>query len=180
MLLQGCAWASKVAGPGGREAFRIHCGDQAQCLSKAGEVCSNEFEVLSSKTVMDGYANNGTGYAATPEEMLIACRSSPPRASASAAPAPPAEPHPEASPCAAAHASVGETATFWAQLYPEARRLEEAPSQRDFLEVCRALPERVQRCLDARYREAHTKPCLAVLRRLAPDEKNRMDSLFLE
>jgi hypothetical protein len=54
------------------------------------------------------------------------------------------------------------------------------PSPRDFVEVCRALPERVQRCLDARYREAHEKSCLAVLKRLDPGEKNKIDSLFLE
>jgi hypothetical protein len=139
---------------------------------------------------MDGYANNGTGYAMTPHEMVVACRSSsPPRASASAsapAPAPvvpaasPAEPPMDGNTCAAAHGTVRDTGTFWAQLYPEAKRLEEAPSQRDFVEVCRALPDRVQRCLDARYREAHAKPCLAVLRRLEPGEKNRIDSLFLE
>jgi hypothetical protein len=75
---------------------------------------------------------------------------------------------------------VKETAAFWGQLSPGAKRLEEAPSQRDFVEVCRALPERVQRCLDARYREAHDKPCLAVLKRLEPGEKNKIDSLFLE
>jgi hypothetical protein len=75
---------------------------------------------------------------------------------------------------------VKETAAFWAQLYPDAKRLDEPPSPRDFLEVCRALPERVQRCLDARYRDAHPKPCLAVLRRLDAGEKNKIDSLFLE
>ncbi len=196
----GCAYASRISGPGGREAFRIHCADHPQCVDKAGEVCSNDFEILSSKTVMDGYANNGTGYAMTPHEIVVACRSpSQPRAPApSPAPAlapgpapalapgpapalaPSAEPRVEPGACAAAHASVSETATFWAQLYPEAKRLEEAPSQRDFVEVCRALPERVQRCLDARYREVHGKPCLAVLRRLEPGEKNRIDSLFLE
>ena len=178
LAASGCAYASKITAPGGGEAFCIRCAEHAQCIDKAGEVCSNAYEVLSTKTVMDGYANNGTGYAMTPDEMVVVCRSSAaPRASA---PAMPAAPVAEASPCVAAQASVPETSAFWAQLYTEAKRLEEAPSPRDFGEVCRALPERVQRCLDARYREAHAKPCLAVLRRLEPAEKNRIDSLFLE
>jgi hypothetical protein len=75
---------------------------------------------------------------------------------------------------------VKETASFWAGLSPDAKRLPELPSQADFVEVCRALPDRVQRCLEARYREAHDKACLAVLRRLETGEKNKVDSLFLE
>jgi hypothetical protein len=182
----GCVYASKVTGPDGREAFRIHCADHTQCADKAREVCSGNFEVLSDKTEMDGYANNGTGYTAAPNEVVVACRTT--AAPSSQAPAPPPSGAPAAGTatpaaggtCAAAHATVRETAAFWGQLYPEAKRLDEAPSQRDFVEVCRVLPERVQRCLDARYRDAHTKPCTAVLRRLEPGEKNKIDSLFLE
>jgi hypothetical protein len=184
----GCVYATKIAGPSGGEAFRIHCSTPAQCTEKAVEVCASDYERISSTSQMDGYANNGTGYAQTPHEIVIACRAGAPTASASSAPAPPkapmttpsTEPASAASTCAAAHGSVKQTAAFWSQLYPDAKRLDEPPSQRDFLEVCRALPERVQRCLDARYREAHPKPCLAVLRRLDAGEKNKIDSLFLE
>jgi hypothetical protein len=196
ILTPGCAYATKVKRPDGSEAFRIHCADRAQCQEKATEVCAGDYEVVSSSTQMDGYVDNGTGYAERPHEMVIACRAdvakaaprpappghdggSAPKPPAAAA-APPAEPAREAGACADAGATIKETAAFWAQLYPEAKRLEEAPAPRDFAEVCRALPERVQRCLDARYRAAHDKPCLAVLRRLDPGEKNKIDSLFLE
>jgi hypothetical protein len=184
----GCVYASKIAGPGGGEAFRIHCSTPEQCTEKAVEVCGGDYQRLSSSSQMDGYANNGTGYAQTPHEIVIACRAGGGGTGSSSASAPPkappatpsAEPASAASTCAAAHRSVKETAAFWAQLHPDAKRLDEPPSQRDFLEVCRALPERIQRCLDAGYRDAHPKPCLAVLRRLDAGEKNKVDSLFLE
>jgi hypothetical protein len=180
----GCVYAAKVTGPGGREAFRIHCSSQSQCADKAAEVCSGAYETLSTSTEMDGYVNNGTGYSGSPNELVVACRMTPPALDGGGAvtPPPPALPAPpaQASLCASAHTSVKETAAYWAALYPEAKRLEDPPAERDFIEVCRALPERVQRCLDAKYRGAHPKPCLAVLRRLDTGEKNKIDSLFLE
>jgi hypothetical protein len=184
----GCVWATKAQGPDGKEAFRVHCSTPAQCAEKAAEVCAGDYHVISSSTTMDGYANNGTGYANSPHETLVACGNAPSVASASpvvATPAAPAsakspEPMKESGTCATAYGSVKETFAFWGQLSPEAKLLPESPSQRDFVEVCRALPERVQRCLDARYREAHDKPCMAVLKRLEAGEKNKVDSLFLE
>jgi hypothetical protein len=183
----GCVYAARVTGPGGREAFRIHCSSRSQCADKAAEVCSGAYETLSTSTEMDGYVDNGTGYAGSPHELVVACRSTTPAldgGGGAVAPPPPAlpapPPHAEVSLCASAHASVTETAAYWAGLYPEAKRLEDPPAERDFIEVCRALPERVQRCLDAKYRDAHPKPCLAVLRRLDMGEKNKIDSLFLE
>jgi hypothetical protein len=179
-----CVYASKVKGPNGREAFRIHCPSPAQCEDKANEVCAGPYDVLSSSVTPDGYANNGTGYANAPNEITIACTTGPlvsSRPPAPSAPAASAAPTAETNgSCTAAHASVKETAAFWSQLYPEAKRLDEPPTERDFAEVCKALPERVQRCLDARYRDAHAKPCLAVLKRLEPGEKNKIDALFLE
>jgi hypothetical protein len=191
VVLSGCVYASKVSVPGAKAAFRIHCQSQAQCADKASEVCAGEYAVIAQASTPDGYANNGSGYANSPLEITVACKSGgiPPAASAAASAAPAGAasvtpsggaPPADGGPCAEAFASVKDTATFWSQLYPDAKRLEESPSQRDFVEVCRAVPERVQRCLDARYRAAHEKPCLAVLRRLDPSEKNRIDSLFLE
>jgi hypothetical protein len=183
VLLTGCAWAIKTQGADGKEVFRVHCATPAACAEKAAEVCAGGYRVVSSRTTADGYAENGTGYADHPHETLVAC------AGAEAAPSPPASrPPPSAPPptspgdCGAAYGSVKETAAFWAGLAPDAKRLPELPSQADFVEVCRALPDRVQRCLDARYREAHEhkKACLAVLRRLETGEKNKVDSLFLE
>ena len=184
-LAQGCVYATKVKS-GGRDGFRIHCQSQPQCVDKAGEVCAGKFEVLSSNTQVDGYANNGTGYANSPFEIVIACATGGPARSASpraASPPPVPQATSAAAPdaavaCTAAHASLKETAAFWSQLHPEAKRLDELPSQRDFTEVCRALPERVQRCLDARYREAHEKRCLSVLKRL--DAKKTSSTRSLE
>jgi hypothetical protein len=192
LVVSGCVYASKVSVPGAKAAFRIHCQSQAQCAEKAGEVCAGEYAVITQASTPDGYANNGTGYANSPLEMTVACKAgglpapgsaavvasaaASVVASAAASPPPPAD----GSACAEAFGSVQDTAAFWAQLHPDAKRLAEPPSQRDFIEVCRAVPERVQRCLDARYRAAHDKPCLAILRRLEPAEKNRVDSLFLE
>ena len=173
----GCVYATKVTRPGGREAFRIHCSSPSQCADKAAEVCSGAYETLSTSTEMDGYVDNGTGYAGSPHELVVACRTTPPALDGGGpvAPPPPTLPAPpaEVSLCASAHTSVKETAAYWAGLYPEAKRLEDLPAERDFIEVCRALPERVQRCLEAKYRDAHAKPCLAVLRRLDTGEKNR-------
>jgi hypothetical protein len=181
-----CVYASKVKGPNGREAFRIHCQSPAQCEDKANEVCAGPYDVLSSQTTPDGYANNGTGYANAPNEVTIACTTGGQLVS-SKPPAPSAPPVASAAvpaqmneSCATARASVKEMAAFWSQLYPDAKRLDDPPSERDFAEVCKALPERVQRCLDAHYREAHAKPCVAVLKRLEPGEKNKIDALFLE
>jgi hypothetical protein len=183
----GCVYATKFTMPGGRIAFRIHCQSQPQCAEKAAEVCPGDYEVVSSKVTPDGYANNGTGYASSTVELTIACKTDAtptPVARASAPPAAPAASAPPAADpmttCVVAHASLKETAAFWSQLHPDAKRLDDLPSIRDFDEVCHALPERVQRCLDARYREAHDKPCLSVLKRLDAGEKNRIDSLFLE
>jgi len=186
-LLAGCVYATKVTS-GGREAFRIHCQSEPQCVDKAGEVCAGAYDVLTSKVEADGFVNNGTGYANSPIEIVVACRGTAPSGVASARGAPSAGPAstaappetPDASACMAANTTLKETAAFWSGLRPEAKRLDELPSARDFGEVCRALPERVQRCLDARYREAHDKPCLALLRRLEPSERNKLDSLFLE
>ena len=74
ILTPGCAYATKVKRPDGSEAFRIHCADRAQCQEKATEVCAGDYEVVSSSTQMDGYVDNGTGYAERPHEMVIACR----------------------------------------------------------------------------------------------------------
>jgi hypothetical protein len=148
---------------------------------------------------VDGSVDNGTGVPERPHEIVIACHSvvSGAAPSSSASPGsvskvPPAAAVPvatvvpvataatEPSVCVAAHGSVKEMAAYWSHLYPEAKPLAEPPAERDFVEVCRALPERVQRCLDAKQREGHEKSCLAVLRRLDPSEKNKVDSLFLE
>jgi hypothetical protein len=192
--LTGCVYATKVKVEG-REAFRIHCQNESQCVDKAGEVCASAYDVLRSSYTPDGSVDNGTGSVNSPIEMIIACKAAPPAglpsrppavasvaSVASSASTPSGARVVDADPaaCAAAAASLKETAAFWGQLHPEAKRLDDLPSARDFGEVCRAMPERVQRCLDARYREAHDKPCLAVLKRLEPNERNKLDSLFLE
>jgi hypothetical protein len=181
--LSACSWAIKTQGADGKEVFRVHCSTPSGCAEKAAEVCAGGYRVVSSRTTADGYAENGTGYENSPHETLVACGSAeaaPSPAPTSAPAAKVAEPTKESGGCAAAYGSVKETAAFWAALAPEAKRLPEMPAQADFVEVCRALPDRVQRCLDARYREAHDKACLAVLRRLETGEKNKVDSLFLE
>jgi hypothetical protein len=183
-MTSACVYASKVT-VAGREAFRVHCQAEPQCVEKSGEVCAGAYEVLSSSVQQDGFVNNGTGYANAPIELIIACKGTAPTGlpaskGSPVSPGSPAGAPTEPSSCVAAAATLKETASFWAELHPDAKRLEELPPARDFSEVCRALPERVQRCLDARYRGAHDKPCLALLKRLDPSERNKIDALFLE
>ena len=131
---------------------------------------------------MDGYVD-GTGYAGSPHELVVACRTTPPALDGGGpvAPPPPTLPAPpaEVSLCASAHTSVKETAAYWAGLYPEAKRLEDFPAERDFIEVCRALPEHIQAYLEAKYRDTHAGGLLlAVLRRLDAGEKSRSTRSF--
>ena len=82
--------------------------------------------------------------------------------------------------CEAAYAHVGEFATFWAARSPGSKALDELPQQRDFAAVCHAMPESVQRCMHSGFLAIHKKACEAVLLRLEPPVRNRIDGLFLE
>jgi hypothetical protein len=82
--------------------------------------------------------------------------------------------------CEAASTHVDEFAKYWAARSPGGKALDELPQPRDFVVVCRAMPENVQRCLHSGYVAAHLKACEAVLLRLEPPLRNKIDGLFLE
>jgi hypothetical protein len=82
--------------------------------------------------------------------------------------------------CEAVFAHVDKFAPFWAARSPGAKALDELPQQRDFVAVCRSMPENVQRCMHAGYVAVHQKACEAVLLRLPPPLRTKVDALFLE
>jgi hypothetical protein len=82
--------------------------------------------------------------------------------------------------CEAAYAHVADFATYWATHSDGSKSLDEAPARRDFLAVCRAMPENVQRCMHSGYLAVHGKACEAVLLRLEPTARSKVDGLFLE
>ncbi len=82
--------------------------------------------------------------------------------------------------CEAAYAHVAEFATYWATRSEGSKPLDEAPARRDFVAVCRGMPENVQRCMHSGYLAVHGKACEAVLLRLEPTARSKVDGLFLE
>jgi hypothetical protein len=82
--------------------------------------------------------------------------------------------------CEAAYARVADFALYWAGTTPAAKILPEPPQKVDFVAVCHALPENVQRCTHSGYREVHVKACDAVLLRLEPIQRRKVDGLFFE
>jgi hypothetical protein len=82
--------------------------------------------------------------------------------------------------CEAAYVGVGDLSAYWSAKNPTTKHLDELPQQVDFVSVCQGLPDNVQRCLHSGYRAVHAKACDAVLLRLEPAAKTRVDGLFLE
>jgi hypothetical protein len=82
--------------------------------------------------------------------------------------------------CEAASAHAADFGTYWATRSANSRPLDEPAQPRDFVVVCRAMPENVQRCMHTGYLAAHAQACEAVLLRLDPVQRSKVDGLFLQ
>jgi hypothetical protein len=155
-LVTACAASSyQVTGPDGEPAHSIQC-PAGDCYEKATEVCPS------------GYVHrSGTGT----RRMLISCKDDLPSV-------PPAhEGRADERVCEAASKYTKEMAGYWGEHY-EGKLLHELPDTTDFVAVCREMPDNVQRCMHAKYREVHGEACDAVLSRLDPYHRNKVDGLF--
>ncbi len=170
LMPSGCAHAASVRGPDGEPAHLIRCdgsfgASASACYEKATEVCPEGYELRSV---------GGGGH-----EILVSCKSDlpAPKAAAAEATSPNRD---DARVCDAAAKHVDGFKTFWGTNNPRLKLLVDAPETRDFVATCRDMPEPVQRCLHEKYRSAHVKSCDAVLTRIEPAQRRRIDALFFE
>ena len=83
----GCATSRQVVGPNGTPAYSIRCGAAAvdSCYEKAGEVCPNGYNVLTSQgakylgqmgsaSVSGGYGSATSMPMMAPNTLLIECK----------------------------------------------------------------------------------------------------------
>jgi hypothetical protein len=174
--LGACVSVTPVRGPDGEEAHLIKCPQTEACYERAAELCPGGYVVRSGGTTVSGSVSNGSGFTQSTSEVLVSCKSDLPVASAARAPI--AKPE-DALLCEAAYALVDGFAAYWVRI-SQGKLLDEKASKRDFTTVCRAMPENVQRCMHEKYRTAHAQACDAVLLRLEPVARSKVDSLFLQ
>jgi hypothetical protein len=165
--LASCVGVTDVPGPDGEMAHLIACDYTKDCYSKASSLCPDGYDIRS----VDGRPGK--------IETLVSCKADIPSTPAPVA-APAVPQREDARVCEAASAHVADFAKYWASHSINAKPLEELPQTPDFVAVCHAMPENVQRCMHSGYRAAHMKGCDAVLLRLDTALRNKVDGLFLE
>jgi hypothetical protein len=161
--LAACVRATDVRGPNGEDAYALTCSSMAGCADEATQVC------------------HGGGYvihASSAHEMLISCNSDLPSEPVASAPSSDGPTREDARVCEAAYAYVGDFGAYWVKASHGAA-LEDAPQKNDFVSVCHQMPDNVQRCMHAKFRDVHASACDAVLSRLDPLSRQRIDGLFL-
>jgi len=154
-----------VVNSSGEITHLIRCQAGSSCYAAASQACPQGYQIRSGDTT---------------SRMTIVCDGEgEPRAEPVAAEAVANDdPRTDTRTCEAASKYTKELGVYWA-LHAEAKLLAELPSQRDFIAVCREMPENAQRCLHAKYRDAHGDACDAVLSRLDPFLRLKVDALFL-
>ena len=166
LLLAACVHVENVPGPDGEEAHLIRCSSSAKCFETAAAICNGANYVLRSDRSLTTRSTAST-------EILISCKSD-----LRAAPRP--KRATESDVCDEASADAVDFAIYWAAHAPHARALLEMPKPKDFGALCVAMPEAAQRCVRTSYRTAHAASCDAVLLRLDPSPRNKVDAMFLE
>jgi hypothetical protein len=174
--LPACVTVTPVTGPDGETAQLIKCPQTERCYERAAELCPDGYVVRSGGTSVSGSVNGGSGYVQSTSEILVSCKSDLPATSAAAAATANSD---DARLCEAAYAFVDGFAAYWVRI-SRGKLLDEKASKRDFTTMCRAMPENVQRCMHEKYRAAHAQACDAVLVRLEPTARAKVDSLFLQ
>ena len=81
--------------------------------------------------------------------------------------------------CEAGARFAADFGSYWVA-HATGKPLASPPRHDDFVAVCRAMPDNVQRCLHAEYRNANADACDAVLQRLGVAERARIDGLYLQ
>jgi hypothetical protein len=153
-----CGRSEEVPGPDGKAAVVVSCASSADAFKRADQECPDGYVVRTSAAIRERWQSTW--------QLVVSCK----------APAAPARE--DAQVCEAAYPHAKDFATYWAAR-SSAKRLDELPSQHDFVVTCHGLPERVQRCMHELYRQAHAAPCEAVLSRLDPPTQAQIDGLFL-
>lgn len=166
LLLAACVHVENVPGPDGEEAHLIRCSSSAKCFETAAAICNGANYLLRSDRSLTTRSTAST-------EILISCKSD-----LRAAPRP--KRATESDVCDEASADAVDFAIYWAAHAPHARALLEMPKPKDFGALCVAMPEAAQRCMRTSYRTAHAASCDAVLLRLDPSPRNKVDAMFLE
>lgn len=176
LSLVACVSVTEVRGPDGENAHLIKCPRTESCYEKATDLCPEGWVLRSNNSKLNVLVVNGSGSASSSTEVLVSCKNDVPSTKPQAVPGDDRE---DARTCDAAYAFVDGFAEYWGRA-SKGKRLDEKPSKRDFTATCRAVPENVQRCMHEKYREAHGQACEAVLARLEPPTRAKIDSLFLE
>jgi len=173
VVTMGACGASsrKVRGPDGEKARLISCMESADCYTKASEVCPDGY------VIREGH---GLSPASTGQrmEMLVSCKTDI-AASVESTSASTASNRDDTLVCEAASKFIGEFGAYWVTK-SGGLPLDEQPAPRDFIVTCQAMAENVQRCMHEKYRHAHEQACEALLGRLDPFSRNRIDALFLQ
>jgi hypothetical protein len=173
LLLAACVHVENVPGPDGEEAHLIRCSSSAKCFETAAAICNGANYVLRSDNAVSYSALTARSAPGGSTEILISCKSY-----LRAAPRP--KRATESDVCDEASADAVDFAIYWAAHAPHARALLEMPKPKDFGALCVAMPEAAQRCMRTSYRTAHAASCDAVLLRLDPSPRNKVDAMFLE
>jgi hypothetical protein len=172
LSMTACVTVHDVRGPDGDLAHVIHCRASQDCYAKAEEVCQGDYQITSTVAKLNGGQT----------EILVTCGAAPtPPPTIIVAAGSTADPTREDSNvCGAAYAHVADFGKYWAAHSPNAKPLPELPQANDFTAACNELPGAVQRCMHSGYRAVHAKACDAVLLRLDPGQRNKVDAMFLE
>ncbi|MGO8996282.1 MAG: hypothetical protein ACLQVI_23465 [Polyangiaceae bacterium] len=171
-----CVRDTRVRGPDGEDAHSLTCSTAEQCYQRAARLCVGGYVIRNSGATAMGFTPNGTGSVSSRVHLLVSCKAD----LAAASPEPEPEKSEDEQACESAHREASDFADYYARLTPHGKRLDSLPTRRDFVAVCRKLPENVRTCLRDRYREDHAKACDAVLTRLDPRDRDRIDGLFFE
>jgi hypothetical protein len=177
--LVACVSVTPVRGPDGETAHLIKCPTTDACYERAAEICPEGYVIRSNGSTVSGSVAGGSGVVSSTSEVLVSCKNDMPVAGRQPAAGPTPEDRDDARTCDAAYAIVDGFAAYWVRA-SNGKLLDEKTSKRDFVTTCRAMPENVQRCLHEKYRVAHAQACEAVLARLEPSNRRKIDSLFLQ
>lgn len=109
----------------------------------------------------------------------VSCKESTESADAARAPQPTREDDATTA-CNVVYEHAAEFAPYWVAHSDGGKRLDPLPEAHDFVAVCVTLPANIRRCMFERYRLGHEKSCDAMLSRIAPSTRDKIDSLFLE
>jgi hypothetical protein len=163
-VLAACGTDHVIRGPDGEAAHVISCTNPESCYRRASRDCPRGYVIRSMVGTLPGATRSTTN-------LVVTCKSDLPDA--------PDEPEDERQ-CAIAFRQAADFATYYQHVVAHGPRLSALPTEHDFVSVCRKLPENVQPCLHDRYREEHASACDAVVTRLEPRDRNRLDGLFFE